>query len=74
MLGQSKTSIAVCICRMARKRETTNNIVINVTMQASLAALMLGVYIHVCGICLVQHWIACSVLHWGSWVVATALG
>lgn len=55
MLGHSETSIAVCICRIACERATTINIVINVTMQASLAALMLGVYIHVCGICLVQH-------------------
>lgn len=55
MLCHSETSIAVCICRIARERATTINIVIKVTMQASLAVLVLGVYIHVCGICLVQH-------------------
>lgn len=49
MLGHSETSIAVCICRIARARAIIINIVIEVTMQASLAVFVFGVYIHVCG-------------------------
>lgn len=41
MLGHNETPIAVCICRIACERATTINIVINVAMQASLAALSL---------------------------------